>query len=323
MVDFSKFRQRGGGWSSLSKAEKREARWGYGFIGLWIVGFLIFYLLPMLASLGFSLLDFTLGAPDDVKFVGLSNWHRLLFEDATVWQSLGVTFKFALISLPISTLSAFFLAVLLNSEHLVAKPIFRTLFFAPSVVPFIAVILIWTGVLNPATGWLNGLIEWLTGADAQSPSGIQWLDTPSLVYFALTFMALWGIGGAMIINLAGLQGVPSDLYDAAKIDGANWWRRLRAVTVPIMTPVIFYNLVISLVQLLQYFVVPYVLNQGTGQPNGSTMFYMIWFYKQTFTFQNMGYGAALAWFIFIIALLITLVLFGSARYWVYYAGERR
>ena len=323
MVDFSKFRQRGGGWSSLSKAEKREARWGYGFISLWIVGFLIFYLLPMLASLGFSLLDFTLGAPDDIKFVGLSNWHRLLFEDATVWQSLGVTFKFALISLPISTASAFFLAVLLNSEHLVAKPIFRTLFFAPSVVPFIAVILIWTGVLNPATGWLNGLIEWLTGADTQSPSGIQWLDTPSLVYFALTFMALWGIGGAMIINLAGLQGVPTDLYDAAKIDGANWWRRLGAVTVPIMTPVIFYNLVISLVQLLQYFVVPYVLNQGTGQPNGSTMFYMIWFYKQTFTFQNMGYGAALAWFIFIIALLITLVLFGSARYWVYYAGERR
>ena len=323
MVDFSKLRQRGRGWASLSKAEKREARWGYGFIGLWVVGFLVFYLLPMIASLGFSLLDFTLGSPDDVKFVGLSNWHRLLFEDATVWQSLGVTFKFALISLPILTASAFFLAVLLNSEHLLAKPLFRTLFFAPSVVPFIAVILIWTGVLNPATGWLNGLIEWLTGADVQSPSGLQWLDAPSLVYFALTLMALWGIGGAMIINLAGLQGVPSDLYDAAKIDGANWWRRLLAVTVPIMTPVIFYNLVISLVQLLQYFVVPYVLNQGTGQPNGSTMFYMIWFYKQTFTFQSMGYGAALAWFIFIIALLITLVLFGSARYWVYYAGERR
>lgn len=323
MFDFSKFRQRGRRWASLSKAEKREARWGYGFIGLWVIGFLVFYLFPMIASLGFSLLDFTLGAPDGIKFVGLENWRRMLFEDATVWQSLGVTFKFAIISLPISMATAFFLAVLLNSEHLLAKPIFRTLFFAPSVVPFIAVILIWTGVLNPATGWLNGLIEWFTGVDAQSPSGIQWLDNSNLVYFALTFMALWGIGGAMIINLAGLQGVPTDLYDAAKIDGANWWRRLGAVTLPIMTPVIFYNLVISLVHLMQYFVVPYVLNQGTGQPNGSTMFYMIWFYKQTFAFQDMGYGAALAWFMFIIALVITLLLFGSSRYWVYYAGERK
>jgi len=144
-----------------------------------------------------------------------------------------------------------------------------------------------------------------------------------LVYFALTFMALWGIGGAMIINLAGLQSVPTDLYDAAKIDGANWWRRLAAVTLPMMTPVIFYNLVIGVVQILQYFVVPFVLNEGSGYPNGSTMFYNVWFYKQSFTFQNMGYGAALAWFMFIIALIITLILFSSARYWVYYAGERR
>jgi multiple sugar transport system permease protein len=309
-------------WANLSKLEKREARWGYAFISLWLVGFFLFYFLPMLASLGFSLMDFRLGAPDESKFVGLDNWHRLLFRDPTVWQSLGVTFKFALISLPITMGGAFFLAVLLNSEHLLAKPLFRTLFFAPSIMPFIAVIIIWTGVLNPATGWLNGLIEWLTGLDVQNPSGLQWLDKPNLVYVALSFMALWGIGGAMLINLAGLQGVPTDLYDAAKIDGANWWHRLFAVTLPMMTPVIFYNLLLSIVSLLQYFVVPFVLNSGTGYPNGATQFYMIWFYKQTFTFQDMGYGAALAWFIFLIALVITLALFGSARYWVYYAGQR-
>lgn len=323
MFDFSKLRKKDRGWGALSRAEKREARWGFGFIGLWVIGFLLFYFLPMIASFGFSLLDFTLGKPDDIQFIGLANWQRLLFEDATVWKSLGVTLKFALISLPITMSSAFFLAVLLNSENLVAKPIFRTLFFAPSIIPFIAAILIWTGVLNPATGWLNGLIEWITGFDAQNPNGIQWLDKPSLVYFALTFMALWGIGGAMIINLAGLQGVPTDLYDAAKIDGATWWRRLTAVTLPMMTPVIFYNLVIGVVQILQYFVVPFVLNEGSGYPNGSTMFYNVWFYKQSFTFQNMGYGAALAWFMFIIALVFTLILFSSARYWVYYAGERR
>ncbi len=323
MFDFSELRKKGRTWKSLSKAEKREARWGYGFIGLWVIGFLLFYFLPMIASLGFSLLDFTLGAPDKIRFVGLANWQRLLFQDATVWKSLAVTFKFALISLPISMASSFFLAVLLNSEHLWAKPIFRTLFFAPSIIPFIAVIIIWMGVLNPATGWLNGIIEGLTGLDVQNPNGLQWLDKPSLIYFALTFMALWGIGGAMIINLAGLQGVPTDLYDAAKIDGASWGRRLFSVTIPMMTPVIFYNLVIGIVQILQYFVVPFVLNEGSGYPNGATMFYNVWFYKQSFSFQNMGYGAALAWFLFIIAMIITLILFGTSRYWVYYAGERR
>jgi multiple sugar transport system permease protein len=144
-----------------------------------------------------------------------------------------------------------------------------------------------------------------------------------LIYGAYTFIGIWGIGNSVLINLASLQGVPTELYEASKIDGANSFQRLLNITVPMVTPVIFYNLVLSVVGLLQYFIVPWVLNGGNGYPEGSTRFYMIYFYKQAFTFQNMGYGAALAWLMFFIALAITIFLFATGRYWVYYAGENR
>lgn len=246
----------------------------------------------------------------------------MLFDDPNTWETLFVTFKFALISLPIGMVSAFLLAVLLNSQHLIGKNIFRTLFYAPTMVPLIAAILIWSRVLNPQTGWLNQLIE-VTGIQAVGINGLRWLDDPHLIYIAYTFIGLWGIGNAILINLASLQGVPTELYEAASIDGAGWLRQLWSVTIPMVTPVIFYNLVLSVVGLLQYFIVPWVLNLGSGYPEGTTNFYMIYFYKQAFTFQNMGYGATLAWFMFIIGLAITIFLFATGRYWVYYAGESR
>jgi multiple sugar transport system permease protein len=301
---------------------RRKARWGYAFISLWIVGFTLFYLVPMIASLVFSLYDFQLATPEDSRFIGLANWRRMLFDDPLVWRSLGVTFKFALITLPIGLTFSLFLALLLNSEHLIGKSTFRTLFYAPTMVPAIAAVLIWTGVLNPTTGWINALIEWATGFQAVGPNGIRWLDDPMLVYIAYTFIGLWGIGNAIIFYLASLQGVPTELYEAAWIDGAGWLRRLWHISLPMITPVIFYNLILSVIGLLQFFNVPYVLNGGNGYPQGATNFYMIHFFKQAFSFQNMGYGATLAWFMFLIALAITLVLFGTARHWVYYAGEK-
>ena len=305
----------------MSISERREAKWGLIFISPWLIGFLIFYLVPMIASLVFSTLDFTLSAPQDAQFVGLDNWRRMLFEDPNTWTSLGVTFKFALISLPIGMVSAFMLAVLLNSKSLMGRNLFRTLFYAPTMVPLIAAILIWVQVLNPNTGWINRLIE-LTGIHALGQSGLRWLDDPGLIYLSYTFIGLYGIGNAVLINLASLQNVPTELYESAEIDGASWFRRLWNITVPLVTPVIFYNLILSVVGLLQYFIVPWVLNLGSGYPEGTTRFYMINFYKQAFTFQNMGYGAALAWLMFIIALIITIVLFATGRYWVYYAGEK-
>jgi multiple sugar transport system permease protein len=292
------------------------------FISPWVIGFLLFYLAPMIASLGFTTLDFTLSKPDEATFVGLTNWRRMLFEDPQTWQALGVTLLFALISLPIGMINAFLLAVLLNSKHLIARDLFRTLFYAPTMVPLIASILIWSQVLNPQTGWLNRLLD-LTGIQASGASGVRWLDDPNLIYISYTLIGLWGIGNALLINLAALQGVPTHLYEAAQIDGASWFRSLRSITVPLVTPVIFYNLVISVVGLMQYFIVPWVLNRGDGYPQGTTRFLMIQFYQQAFAFQNMGYGATIAWFIFIVGLVITVALFATGRYWIYYAGEER
>lgn len=306
----------------LTIAQRREARWGLFFISPWLIGFMLFYLLPMIASLGFSTLDFTLSKPEEARFIGLGNWQRVLFEDPQTWQALGVTLKFAVISLPIGMVTAFLLAVLLNSKYLYARNLFRTLFYAPTMVPLIASIIIWSQVLNPLTGWVNRGLD-LVGIQATGISGVRWLDDPSLIYVAYTLIGLWGIGNALLINLAALQGVPTHLYEAAEIDGAGWLRRLWNITIPMVTPVIFYNLVISVVGLMQYFIVPWVLNRGDGYPEGTTRFMMIQFYQQAFAFQNMGYGATIAWFIFIVGLLITIFLFATGRYWIYYAGDSR
>jgi multiple sugar transport system permease protein len=304
----------------LSPMAWREARWGLFFISPWLTGFLLFYLAPMIASAVFSLFDFTLSDPQAARFIGTANYQRMLFEDPLTWESLLVTFKFAIISLPIGMIIAFSLAVLLNSKNLVGRNVFRTLFYAPTMVPGIAAILIWSQVLNSNTGWINRILE-SVGIHALGTDGIRWLDDPSYIYIAYTFIGLWGIGNTILIYLASLQGVPTELYEAADIDGANWWNRLLNITIPMVTPVIFYNLITSLVGLLQYFIVPWILNQGSGYPEGTTRFYMVQFYKQAFTFQNMGYGSSLAWLLFVIALAITLFLFGTSRYWVYYAGD--
>lgn len=306
----------------LTPGQRWEAKWGLLFISPWLIGFFLFYLAPMIASFIFSLFDFTLSAPQDARFIGLENWRRMLLEDPNTWASMLITFKFALISLPIGLVFAFFLAVLLNSKLLMGRNLFRTLFYAPTMVPLIAGILIWTQVLNPNTGWINRLIE-AFGIPATGTNGLRWMDNPSLIYIAYTFIGLWGVGNSVVIYLAGLQSVPTELYEAAQIDGASWRKRLTNLTIPMVTPVIFYNLVTSFIGLLQYFIVPWVLNNGSGYPEGSTRFYMIHFYKQAFTFQNMGYGAALAWLLFLVALAVTIFLFVSGRYWVYYAGEER
>jgi multiple sugar transport system permease protein len=321
--EFSKARQ-GSGFRALfnlTPMKRREAAWGFAFIAPWLLGFLFFYLAPMVISLVFSVYDFTLSNPDEAHFIGFDNWRRMLLEDPKVWETLLVTLRFAVISLPIGMVTAFLLAVLLNSKNLIGRNVFRTLFYAPTMIPGIASILIWSSVLNSQSGWVNRLIS-LTGWDVMGINGLRWLDDPQLVYIAYTFIGLYGIGNAILINLASLQGVPTELYEAAEIDGANWGMRLLTITVPMVTPVIFYNLVLGVVGLLQYFTVPWILNRGSGYPEGTTNFYMVYFYRQSFEFQNMGYGAALAWLMFFVALLITLFLFWSGRFWVYYSGER-
>jgi multiple sugar transport system permease protein len=303
------------------KLEQHRIRWGLFFISPWIVGILLFYLIPMIASLGFSLFDINLATPDEAHFVGLANWTRALTKDPEVLLGFMRTFKLALITLPLTTVFAIILALLLNSAYVIGRNLWRTLFYAPMMIPLVASTIIWLGVFNEHTGWINLLLQNVFGIKAVGTEGLRWLADPSLVTPAYSMMALWGVGNAMLINLAGLQSVPTELYEAAEIDGANWLQRLFKITLPIISPVIFYNLVLSVIGLMQYFLVPYVMNGGDGAPQGATRFIMVWFYRQSFTFFNMGYGATLAWLIFIVALILTLILFGTSRYWVYHATE--
>ena len=307
----------------MTNIQKKEARWGLVFLTPWMIGFLLFYLAPMVASFVFSLYDFNPAVPDQARFIGFANWQRALFDDEEVRLSFLRTLHFAAISLPIGLGFSLFLAILLNYKNVIGKNIFRTLFYMPTMIPVVAVVLIWAGVLNEQTGWINILIQNLTGIEAVGAQGLRWLADTRLVYYAYTMFGLWGVGNAMIIFLAGLQGVPTELYEAAEIDGAGWFQRLFSITIPMITPVIFYQLVLGMIGSLQYFLAPFVLNNGNGFPEGMTRFYMVYFYKQSFSFFSMGYGATLAWLMFIVALIVTIVLFGTARYWVYYASEER
>jgi ABC-type sugar transport system permease subunit len=295
---------------------RREALWGYLFISPWIFGFLALTLIPVIATFIFTFLNLRLNQQQPVRFVGLDNYVDLV-NDPRAWDALGVTLRFAAIALPVGLILPFALALLLNSKHVRGSRYIQTLFFMPFIIPFVAALFAWGSMLNGEQGWLNGLLSWV------GIQGPDWLNDPSWIYPGLVVIGLWGIGSAMIINIAGLQNVPTELYDAARVDGAGFWGSLRNVTIPLMSPVIFYSLTLGLVGVLQYFLVPLVLNSGTGRPAGTTYFFNIYVYNTFFSFGNMSYGATLAWTLFVVILASTLVLFWSARYWVYYAGETK
>ena len=300
----------------LSPLARREARWAFIFLSPWIIGFFAFLLIPMIATFAFTFTNINLQQAEPLRFVGLDNYAKVL-RDQQTWESLGVTLKFAALALPVAVILPFLVALLLGSRHLKASGIFRILFFMPYVVPFVAGVLIWQSMLNPDSGWIDLALKSLGVADPPN-----WLQDPAWIYPGLVLLGVWGIGGGVIVYLAGLKGIPSELYDAARIDGAGWWASLRNVTLPMLSPVIFYTLILAIVDLLQYFLVPLVLNQGTGEPGGQTLFLNLYIYKNFFAYQDMSYGATLAWLLFGVTLLITLLLFRTSRRWVYYASER-
>ncbi len=293
---------------------EQQKRWGWIFLSPWLIGFFIFTFVPIVASLIFSFTDFYLTRPNEIKFVGLNNWIKL-FNDPLAINALRVTFGFAILSLPVAIALPVLLASLLNSKYLIGKPFFRLLFYLPYMVPAISGIFIWQAFLNGQTGWLNRLLR-LMGV-VEPPN---WLGHEFWIAPAMVLMGVWGVGNAMLITLATLQGVPQELYDAAKVDGADAVTAFFKVTLPMISPVIFYNLILSVIGLLQFFVVPYVLTRGTGNPNGAAYFFNMHLYRTAFLFQDMGYGATMAWFIFLIAIGLTVILFTTSRRWVYYAG---
>jgi len=312
----------------MSPAARRELLTGIGFLSPWIIGFLVFTLIPIIATFLFTFINLRItdGILNPAKFVGLDNYVQY-FKDPQVWSTNAgtpgawwITIKFGLIALPIGIFLPLGLALLLNNKHLKGQAVFRSLFYMPSIIPLVASIFIWGGMLNSETGWINRALVSLGVPKANTPG---WINDINWVYPSYVILGLWGIGAAMLIFLAGLQGVPTELYDAAKVDGANSWGTFWNVTFPMISPVIFYNLTLGIVGLFQYFVVPLVVNSGNGNPGGTTMFYNLYLYKTFFAFQNMSYGATLAWGLFVGILIVTIFLFGTAKYWVYYAGESR
>jgi multiple sugar transport system permease protein len=292
---------------------RRESTWGLLFLAPWLIGFVLFFAGPMLASLGASFTDLVLVRPESTHFIGLGNWTRLL-SDPLVIKSLLVTGNFLLLAVPISLALPLLMAVLVNSNHLPAKPLFRALFYLPVLIPGVATAAIWQGVLNVHTGWVDLALR------AVGLPGPDWLNEPQWVIPALAYISIWSVGNVMVIMLAGLQNVPSELYDAAKVDGANAIYRFFKITIPMISPVIFYNLVLAAIAAFQYFLTAYVLYQNTAGPNNSALFYMMNLYKEAFVYYNMGYASALAWLLFIVGLAVTIGLFATARRWVYYAG---
>ena len=294
----------------------REAIWGYVFIGPWLIGLALFTAGPIIASLVMSLTNFDLLHADQTRFIGIDNYIRLT-NDPLVAKSLISTFKFALIVIPLTMFASLAFALLLNHPRVAFKGPLRTLVYMPIMIPLVASTLVWTGFLNPETGWLNQILQ---GIGLPAP---DWINSETWIYPALSLMGLWAIGNFMIINIAGLQSVPTELYEAARMDGAGWWTSLRRITIPLMSPVLLYNLVIVMIATFQYFTQAYTLTNGRGDPNNATLFINLELFREAFVFSKMGYGAAIAWLLFAIVLLLTLALFAFARKRVYYAGGER
>jgi len=270
-----------------SGIERTEAKWGLIFISPWLFGFMVFTFFPIIASLIFSMTNYNPIHADQMVFVGLNNYIHM-FEDPMIGKSILVTLKFAAISVPLSLALPLGLAVLVNSKNLFAKNVFRTLFYMPYMIPVVAGVVVWGGILNSDSGWLNLFLKNVFGI-----IGPRWFQD---------------------------ENVPTELYEAATVDGAGGIRKFFSITVPMITPIIFYNLVLALIGSFQYFTQAYIISNGRGDPNFATMFYNLYLYQQSFSYLNMGFGCAMAWAMFIVVLLLTIVLFATSRRWVYYAG---
>jgi multiple sugar transport system permease protein len=292
--------------------ESSQLALGLAFASPWIFGFLVFTAYPIVASLYYSFTYFdTLSPP---VWVGAQNYTRLLAEDPLFWQSLRNTLFMVVFGLPASLVAGLALALLLN-QKLRGMAIYRTIFYIPSIVPTVASSVLWMWLLNPQIGLINKM---LAAAGVQGPG---WLTDPAWSKPALILMGIWGVGSAMIIYLAGLQDVSQELYEAAEIDGAGSAAKLFHVTLPMLSPVIFFNLVMGIIGTFQYFTQVFVMTHGG--PEDSTLFYALHLFNKAFVDLQFGYASAMAWILFAITIAATALVFRSSARWVYYPGETR
>jgi len=293
-----------------SKFQIRRALWGYLFALPWILGLIIFWIGPILFSLYYSFTDYEVpGAP---KFTGLSNYVKAFTSDDLFWPSMGRTFQFTAIYVPGAVIGALLLAVLLN-QKLKGTTLYRTIFFVPHLIPTVAIAVLWGYLMQPKLGPINQVLR---GIGIHNPP--NWLAAKSSALYAVTLINLWAAvgGNTMLIFLAGLQGVPQELYEAANIDGATAWAKFRHVTLPLLTPTIFFNLVLAVIGALKVFATAFVATQGG--PSYATWFFALHIYTIAFQYFHLGYASTLAWILAAILLVFTFIQVRTSRRWVHY-----
>lgn len=300
-------------WRELSPNRRREAVTGYLFISPWLIGFLVFFAGPILASLVLSFTRWNIVG--DPQWVGFDNFVTIFTQDVRFKKAVEVTLTYSIFYLPLEVLCGIGLALLMNLK-LRGIGVFRTLFYMPSVVPQVAAALVWVWMLNQRYGVINTL---LGGIGVEGPN---WLGNPSYVLPSLILIALWGIGGSAIIYLAGLQNIPEVLYEAATVDGANAMQKFFRITLPLLTPTMFFQLVLGLIGVFQTFTPAFIAAGETGGPLQSGLFYMLYIYNRGFVSLRMGYASALAWILTVFILFITIIVLRSSQYWVYYESDR-
>ena len=296
-------------WSPRDRASFKIAMF---FLLPWTIGFLIFTLYPMAVSFIYSFSIYHSRAP--LEWVGLKNYADLLKDDL-FWTSLYNTLYMVAIGVPLTLLVSFFCAVLLNLK-VRGQSIYRVIYFLPSIVPTVASTILWLWILNPQTGILNTVLGY---AGIEGPN---WMSNPAWSKPGLILLGMWGMGGTIVIYLSGLQDVPTSLLEAAELDGANWWQRLWNVTVPMVSPITLFNLITGVIAQFQYFAQAYVFrgSHGLGYPLNSTLFYSVYLYQNGFLWLKMGYASAMAWVLFIIILICTILLLKVSDRYTYYAG---
>jgi len=298
----------------LSPLAREDRRDFWLFLSPWVIGFLLFGAGPIVASLVMSFTDYSIFRPP--QGVGLANYRELLTADPLIYKALTNTLFYVAFAVPLGTTAAMLMAVLLNRK-VRGLSVWRTIYYLPAVVSGVAMAVLWRWIFNPQVGLANTLLRpVLRLLDLPDPT---WLLDPALAKPAYVIMSIWGVGGGMIIFLAALQSVPEHLYEAAEIDGAGSLSTFRHITLPMITPAIFFSLTMGFIGSFQIFTQAYVMS-GRGVEN-STLFYVLYLFEQAFRYFRMGYAAAMAWALFAIVLVVTILQFKLARKWVFYAGE--
>ncbi|WP_409276258.1 carbohydrate ABC transporter permease [Neobacillus sp. SCS-31] len=295
----------------ISRAVK-ENIWGYLFISPWIIGFLGLTLGPLLFSLAASFTDYNITSK--MNFIGFDNFARMFTIDDLFWTSLWNTFYYVIFSVPLTTAGAILIAVLLN-QKIFGMKVFRTIYYLPAILSGVAVYFLWMQLLSPSTGLVNTFLGWF-GID-----GPAWLFDPEWTKPALILMKMWGVGGGMLLYLASLQGVSREMYEAADIEGATGLQKFFYITLPMISPIIFFDIITSTIGGFQIFQEAYVMTEnGSGAPANSLLFYNLHMWNNAFKFFDMGYASAMAWILFIIVMILTVLNLKLGKRWVHYEG---